>query len=111
MIREDKLKERDFRLTHSFIFIGDALKDSTLPTSVMPAGQYLATFSSKTLALDGSLGELYELERILDYAEHKGFEVCGNFYGESTADTPAFLFEERECLTKLNVPVRRKRNS
>lgn len=108
IITEENLRAGKLVTTHSFTLIGDALQDSPVPTSVIPAGQYLTMLSTKTLAPDESFGETYELKRILEYAERKGFEICGDYFGESLADTPAFLFEGRNCLLKLCLPVRRK---
>lgn len=108
IITEENLRSGTLAITHSFTLIGDALQNSPMPVSVIPAGQYLTMLSTKSLAPDGSLGEIYELKRMLEYADRKGFEVCGDYFGESLADTPAFLFEGRNCLLKLNLPVKRK---
>ena len=45
------------------------------------------------------------LNLLLDYAEERGLTVAGDYYGEIIAETPAFHYEGREMLYKLEVPV------
>ncbi len=40
---------------------------------------------------------------MLDFAEKNDLEIVGDSFGESIADTPAFLYEGREMFYKLQI--------
>lgn len=99
------LVRRDFRLDASFVFLDDASVQLVNEFEVLPAGLFLTLYKSHYTGSDGGNAEVDGLNELLDYAEGHGFAVAGDYYGEIVAETPAFLYEGREMLFKLQIPV------
>lgn len=104
-IAQEDLVRREYRLAGSFVLVDDAALALVSETDVIPAGMFLTLFKSCYAEPDGGNSEVRGLDEMLDYAETHGFVVCGDYFGEIVAETPAFLYEGREMLYKLQIPV------
>ena len=99
------LVRRDFRLDASFVFLDDETAGMVEGVETLPAGTFLTLYKARYTDEDGLNAEMVGLNEMLDFAEERGFEVAGDYYGEIVAETPAFLYEGREMLFKLQIPV------
>ena len=70
-----------------------------------PVGYYLTVTLEHVFSEDGTHMEHAYLQKFLDIAEEEGYTLCGEYISESLAETPAFLFEGREMMLRLWVPV------
>lgn len=108
-IAKENLEKRNFTLDASFIAIDDALVAAEFDADIFPAGEYLTMYKQSYSHGDPEGGkhnaEIDGLNTILSYAEKHGYAVAGDYYGEIIAETPAFHFEGREMLFKLEVPI------
>ena len=68
-------------------------------------GYYLTVTLDHVFSEDGTHMEHAYLQKFLDIAEEEGYTLCGEYISESLAETPAFLFEGREMMLRLWVPV------
>ncbi|MDR0514875.1 MAG: MerR family transcriptional regulator [Coriobacteriaceae bacterium] len=108
-IDKEDLLARDFRLKSSFILVDEValeLLGDAANLGTIAEGAFLTLFKSRYTDVDGSNAELNGLQAILDYAQAHGFQIAGDYWGEIVAETPAFLYEGREMLFKLQIPVR-----
>lgn len=99
------LVRRDFRLDASFVFLDDETAGMVEGVETLPAGTFLTLYKARYTDENGLNAEMVGLSEMLDFAEERGFEVAGDYYGEIVAETPAFLYEGREMLFKLQIPV------
>lgn len=99
------LVRRDFRLDASFVFLDDETAGMVEGVETLPAGTFLTLYKARYTDENGLNAEMVGLSERLDFAEERGFEVAGDYYGEIVAETPAFLYEGREMLFKLQIPV------
>ena len=104
-IPKENLERRDFTLDASFIFIDDEEVARSLHAEECPCGDYLTLFKPSYSDEGRHNTEVSGLNLLLDYAEERGLTVAGDYYGEIIAETPAFHYEGREMLYKLEVPV------
>ena len=98
-------ERRDFTLDASFIFVDDEEVARSLHAEECPCGDYLTLFKSSYSDEGRHNTEVSGLNLLLDYAEERGLTVAGDYYGEIIAETPAFHYEGREMLYKLEAPV------
>ena len=108
-IAQGDLVRRDYCLASSFVFLDDAALKLADEVEIVPAGTYLTLYKDHYAEPDGRSSEVRGLDELLNFAEQRGFAVVGDYYGEIVAETPAFLYEGREMLFKLQVPVMLKR--
>lgn len=75
---------------------------------VIPGGLYLTMYFENAL-LDNNLSPEYPAIRsMLAQAESLGYEVAGDYIGETLADTPAFAYHGVNTFLKCELPVRRR---
>lgn len=110
IVREPELRARTLVTREALIFLSDELADllrDQLPLEVVPGGQYLTMYYPSALGPEGRSPEYPGILRMLDYAAEKGFEMAGDYIGETLASTPLFGFEGRDSAFKMCLPVRR----
>lgn len=98
-------------VTRKAIILLDAAAADVIdePLTLIPGGQYLVTYFSYALDDDGLSPEYPTILRMLEYAEHRGLEVAGDYIGETMASTPAFGCQGLNAFFKCELPVRRLR--
>jgi len=42
---------------------------------------------------------------VLDEIERQGWQIAGDYFGEVIAKTPAFRYEGRDTMTRLQIPI------
>lgn len=110
IVREPELRKRTLVTREALIFLSDELADllrDQLPVKTVPGGQHLTMYYPSALGPDGCSPEYPGILRMLDYAAEKGFELAGDYIGETLASTPLFGFEGRDSAFKMCLPVRR----
>lgn len=95
IMRRDRVKKRLFYSTEIFIFVDEPEET----TEILPAGTYL------TIHFDDFYREMEYGNRLLDYAERKGYEVIGDYICEVVVELPIFE-NERKLFIKLQIPVK-----
>lgn len=102
-----RLKDGDLRFESSFVFVDETFGHDVLDRAVMlSGGTYLTMYCDNAIMETGKDTETVMVQRMLDYADHKCFELAGDYLGEVIADTPAFLFRRRDMFFRLCLPVR-----
>ncbi len=108
-ISERDLADRVLRYSKAFVFVTPAFGDEIFGRSkTVPSATYLVEYLDGIFTDTGRERETVELARMLNYCDESGLEVAGDYLGEVIADGPAFLFEGREMLFRLCLPVRLK---
>lgn len=104
-IARKNLERRDFTLDASFIIVEDDEVARTYGANAFPSGDYLTLYKQNYSDESQHNSEIDGLNTLLDYAKEHDLNVAGDYYGEIIAETPAFHFEGREMLYKLELPV------
>ena len=104
-ISEKSLREHDFKLSGSFVFVESEHVPEGCEAEVLEAARYLTLYTDHYVNDDGSNAELQGLETLLAYAEKHHFAIAGDYLGEIIADTPAFDFDGRNMLFKQQIPI------
>ena len=102
VISLESLRTRSFVCTGGYVFNPMGLGDRP---EFLPEG-YVLTLTTDTM-FDG---EGYHMEskylgQLLDIAAQRGYELRGDYYCEILAETPAFMFEARDMMIRLRLPV------
>lgn len=103
------LQARRIRYSKAFVFVTPAFGEEIYRRSrALPAATYLVAYNDGVLTDDGRERETVDLMRMLDECDRHGVEPAGDYLGEIIADGPAFLFEGREMIYRMCLPVRLK---
>ncbi|MDV3427128.1 MAG: helix-turn-helix domain-containing protein [Bacillota bacterium] len=98
ILRKDKLIMREFVSSEVFVFVDKDYAEEEL-ISALPSGMYLCIYCNK---FDK---EKDYINRLLDYAEEKGYAISGDYICEVLADLPVFEQHERGMFLRLQVPI------
>ena len=97
------------RYDRAFVFVTPAFGEEVYGAATsIPAQTCLCEYLDGVLTDDGRERETVELARMLEECKRRGMEPAGDYRGEVIADSPAFLYEGREMLFKMCLPVRLK---
>lgn len=78
-----------------------------LQTDMLPAGYYLSMYVSHAYPIEEEGTGRAVLGRMIDYAEHMGYEVVGNYYEETLCRWYQALDPNNDVLLHACLPVRR----
>lgn len=106
-VSRENLIARNLEITSSFICVNDAAVAERYGAIRRPAGTYLTMYKKSYTEKGEDVN--YNAERegliaLLDYADVHGMSIAGDYYGVIIGETPAFDYEGREMLLKLEVP-------
>ena len=109
VISQDDLLAGRIRYDRAFVFVTPAFGEEVWQqATAIPAQSCLCEYLDGVFTDDGRESETVELARMLEECERLGMEPAGDYRGEVIADSPAFLYEGREMLFKMCLPVRLK---
>lgn len=109
IIARDDLLAGCIRYDRAFVFVTPAFgEDVFREAKRIPAQTCLCEYIDGVFTNDGRERETVELAHMLEECEKRGMEPAGDYRGEIIADSPAFLYEGREMLFKMCLPVRLK---
>lgn len=109
VISRDDLLAGRIRYDRAFVFVTPAFGEEVYGQATpVPAQACLCEYIDGVLTNDGRERETVELARMLQECERRGMEPAGDYRGEVIADSPAFLYEGREMLFKMCLPVQLK---
>jgi DNA-binding transcriptional MerR regulator len=108
IVSAEDLLARRMRLSGAYVFVEGPASRLYPDAERMPGGMTLTLYKNHYIEPDGGNAEAAGIRQILDYADENGFEVAGDYFGRIIRDTPAFGYEGRDMLLKLQVPVRVK---
>ena len=100
------LRERRPRIIGGYVFNPQGFGGQE---EYWPEGYYLTVTIEKVFSDDGLHMEYAFLQKFLDIIDEEGYTLCGEYRSEILAETPAFLFEGREMMLRLRVPVQVKK--
>lgn len=106
MASKENLGTKPITVDKAFVLVDETFGAAFEQSIPLPSGQHLVLFYEYDNPED-SEAEMRQLERMIDYAHAKGFEVCGSYHGEIIAETPAFQYDGRTTFYKLCLPVGR----
>lgn len=103
----ESLMDRSYRFGDLVIFVDEhEHRDIYDKAEVLAGGQYLTVYLEHALTVDKRYqSTALWLDRVLDYAEEKGFEIAGDYIGEVLAEKTAFLFESGDAMYRILIPV------
>lgn len=105
----DNLACRRICYDGAFVMVTPAFGDDIYRMArTIPSATYLVEYLDSIITSDDRELETVEVVKLLDLCDTLGMEPAGDYLGEVIADGPAFLFEGREMLFRLCVPVRLK---
>ena len=109
IIARDDLLAGRIRYDRAFVFVTPAFgEDVFRKAKRIPAQTCLCEYIDGVFTNDGRERETVELAHMLEECEKRGMEPASDYRGEIIADSPAFLYEGREMLFKMCLPVRLK---
>lgn len=103
VVSHESLLTRDFVCIGGFVANEEGL--GTGEPEYWEEGWHLTTVIDTAFLEDGRHAEHYWLCRLLDIADANGFAVTGHYRCDILAESPAFLYEGRDMMMKLFVPV------
>lgn len=103
VVERGSLLSGDFMCTGGFIYNDEGL--GTGEPQYWEAGYHLTATIDTVFYEGGRHAEHYWLERLLSIAAANDFEITGDYRNDILAETPAFLYEGRDMMTKLLLPV------
>lgn len=109
MISRENLLAGRIELSGSFIFIDDEYLAERFGAERLSDGTCLVMYKNSYLTPEGDNSEVDGVRALLAFAAATNLDIVGDYYGEIIADTPAFLYQGREMLYKLQVRVETKR--
>ncbi len=71
------------------------------------AGTYMTVLIDKTFSEQGEHMEYKYISLMLKEIEKLDYKVVGDYFGEVIADTPAFVFEGRDMMIKMCIPIQK----
>lgn len=90
------------------LIVGDEIADQLDNVYTIPGGQHLTMYKDGALRDDKTVVTYPAIRMLLDYAKGHGFSVCGDYYGETIAFTPALSYECADSFFRLCLPVTRE---
>ncbi len=72
----------------------------------LPAGYALTITTDTMFDAEGYHMESKYLNWLLDIAKENGYELSDDYYCEILAETPAFMYEARDMMIRLRLPVK-----
>ena len=105
----DDLKRGSLVTRKAVIFLDPAVAHALdEPLTLIPGGQYLVTNFEYALDKNDLSPEYPAIVRMMEYAERQGFELAGDYIGETVASTPVFGYQGINSFFRCELPVRRK---
>lgn len=105
IIAKEELEAGTLVTRQACIFVDDDLAPFLDDVRTIPGGQYLTMYFDYVFLDDGTSIEYPSIERMVRYAEENGLIVCGDYIGETIANTPALAYENRDAFFKMCLPV------
>lgn len=105
IITREELKAGTLITRQACIFVDDDLAALLDDARTIPGGQHLTMYFDSTLLDDETSIEYPSIRRMLRYAEENGFVICGDYLGETIANTPALSYENHDAFFKMCLPI------
>ena len=105
MMPKENLASQAFSFTHAFILVDEAYGALYEHAEIIPSGTHLTMHCKGLIDESGQYRETANLKAMLSYASEHGLRVTGEYLGEVVAETPAFLYEGRDAMLKMTIPV------
>lgn len=110
LIAEDDLRAGDYTTRCALVFVEEEVVDALgdiegIEVASVPGGDHLCIYHDRSLQPDGTSAEYADIARLIAYAKQHGFEIAGDYIGETLATTPLFSYEGRESLFRMLLPV------
>lgn len=105
IISKEELLSGRLRLSAAYVFVEGPASRLFPNAGTLPGGMNLTLYKDHYVEADGSNAEAVGIRKLLRYAEEHGFEVAGDYSGRIIRDSPAFDYQGRDMLIKLQLPV------
>lgn len=106
VVDHEDLLARRILYGRAFVFVTPTFGDDIYGRArTIPASTCLVLYVDGVLTDDGRERETIDLIRMLDECDRMGLEPAGDYLGEIIADGPAFMFEGREMIYRMCLPV------
>ena len=106
-ITRDNLFAHVYDIDYHVLFPNDSAIEDRFANQTIPAGTFL-TMCLRSIEVDGRNTEVEGIETLLCYAEERGLEIAGDYWGQVIGETPLYNFSGRGMAVKLFLPVRVK---
>lgn len=106
LIEQADLMNRRLTYSSAFVSVSPAFGEEVFSHAItIKGGVYITEYIDSVQTEDGRERETVELLHLLDECNKRGLEPAGPYVGEVIADGPAFLFNGREMMFKMCLPV------
>lgn len=106
MISKDDLQNNNLLVNKAFVFIDNDYINT--PVNIIPENDYLCIYCDGMISVNGKYKEAECLKQLLDYINNNNYEIIGDYIGEVLFETPAFLYDRRNMMIKLQIPIIKK---
>lgn len=103
MISKDDLQNSNLLINKAFVFIDNDYTNT--PVDIVPENDYLCIYCDGMISENGKYREAECLKQLLDYINKNDYEIVGDYIGEVLFETPAFLYDGRDMMIKLQIPI------
>lgn len=105
LISKDNLARGQLHFEEAFVFVDAACADVYESAEVVAAGPFLTMYCDRMIDEHGEYKETVALRALLRHIDAEGYRITGDYLGEIIAETPAFLYEGRDMMFKLQIPI------
>lgn len=102
--KEDLEQDRIF-FSEAFLWVREGFSHPGCRMGVAPEGDYLCVYCDGTETEQGEYKEEKYLHELLAYIRERGYEITGDYMGDVLADTPAFQYNGRDAMMRIQIPV------
>lgn len=106
IISKDDLRNNNLLINKAFVFIDNDYINT--PVDIIPENDYLCIYCDGMISENGIYREAECLKQLLDYINKNDYEIVGDYIGEVLFETPAFLYDGRDMMIKLQIPIVKK---
>lgn len=111
IISKDNVLAGNYATYQAIIFVEDSQLEllrsiPDLKTITIPEGSFLTLYYDTSLKDDGTSIEYESIPALLEYAQAHGFEIAGDYIGETLATTPLFSYDDRDSYFRMLLPVK-----
>jgi DNA-binding transcriptional MerR regulator len=106
VVPQESLIEHRYEFSHCFLFVSSAFGEHFSASHIVPRGYFVTMLVNGLVTRDGTVTELDGLARMMAYIEQHDYEVIGDYLGEVIAESPAFHYKGRDCMFRMQIPVR-----
>lgn len=105
VVRREDLQAGRVFFSEAFLWVREGFEHPGCRLGEAPEGDYLCVYCDGVETDTAEYKEEKYLSRLLSYIRGRGYRITGDYMGEVLADTPAFCYDGRDMMLKLQIPI------